>query len=629
MAAAALKRVARCLRRLTLARDGGGLTDGQLLECFLAAGEQAAFTALVRRHGPLVLGVCRRVLGHTQDAEDAFQATFLVLARKAAALARPDLLGPWLYAVAYRTARKARAAAGRRRAVERQVAQMPERPGRAEECGHDLRPVLDAELSRLPEKYRIPVVLCELEGKSKREAARALGVPEGTVSSRLARARKLLRARLLRRGLALSSGTLALALSAEAASASVPAALALSTSKAAASLAAGGAATTAVAARVAALAEGVLRTMSLNRLKFVAALLFLLAAVGVGVGLWPGRVPAAPRASTHRAVPRQGDKGPGRKAPQWQEVASLTCSVPGAVAFSPDGKKLAAAGNGVLLWDAATGKALDGLKEGVGDLGLYALAFSPDGKLLAAGGPDGLVAVLDVRTGNVISSVQGHGGAAVRSVAFSPDGKTLASAGEDNVARLWDLARRKERASLEGHTDKLYAVAFAPDGKVVATGGLDGTVRLWEAGTGKERASLAGHTARIDCLAFAPDGKTLASGSADGTLKLWDPVTGKLQATLKADRGRVDAAAFAPDGRTLAATGYEVKDKQVTAVVTLWDPATGKKRTSLRAEMGLPTGISFSPSGTRLALGGFAVRDTPVMSNDGLVKVWELRPPQR
>jgi RNA polymerase sigma factor (sigma-70 family) len=642
-----MKRVARCLRRVALARDGGGLTDGQLLECFLATKEQAAFTALVRRHGPMVLGVCRRVLGDRQDAEDAFQATFLVLARKAAAIVRRDLLGSWLYGVAYRTALKARAAAGRRRAVERQVEHMPEPQERAEACGLDLRPVLDAELDRLPEMYRVPVVLCELEGKSKREVARALGVPEGTVSSRLARARKLLRARLARRGLALSAGALALALSAQALAAAVPAALVSSTSAAAA----GGAGTAAVSARVAALAEGVLQTMFWTKLKFVAALLLLLAAAVAGVGVLPGPVPAASRASTPWAVPQQGDKGPGRKAPQWQEVASWTCDVPGAVAFSPDGKKLAAAGrSAVLLWDPATGKELASLPAEALDTehGLLALAFSPDGKRVAAGGSDGSVTVWDLPTRKVTFAA-GHGGAAVRSVAFSPDGKALASAGADKVARLWDLARRKERASLEGHAGKVIAVAFAPDGKTVATGSLDNTVKLWEAATGKERASREGQTARIGCLAFAPDGKMLASGGADGALKLWDPVTGKLRATLKAEKGRVDAVAFAPDGRTLAATGCEVNGqftrvvgvvdpkgkvtkrtvKQVTAVVTLWDPATGKQRTTFRAEMGLPTGISFSPGGTRLALGGFAVRDDPVASNEGVVKVWELRPPPR
>src|SRR5262249_44075451 len=147
------------VRRAALLQDGGGMTDGQLLECFLARREEAAFEALVRRHGPMVLGVCRRVLRNAHDAEDAFQATFLVLVRKAASLLPREAVGNWLYGVAYHTALKARAAALRRRAKEAQVRAMSPREARPEDAGQEWRPLLDHELSRLPDKYREPVVL--------------------------------------------------------------------------------------------------------------------------------------------------------------------------------------------------------------------------------------------------------------------------------------------------------------------------------------------------------------------------------------------------------------------------------------------------------------------------------------
>src|SRR5205085_648735 len=180
---------------------------------------------------------------HPQDAEDAFQATFLVLIRKAASLAQRELLGNWLYGVAYRTALDARAAAARRRARERQVSPMPEPEARnSADVWHDLRPLLDQELNRLPDKYRVAVVLCDLEGRTRRDAARQLGIPVGTLSGRLTMARQMLAKRLARHGLALSGGMLTAALSQGAASACVPTALMASTLEAATAVAAGQAA---------------------------------------------------------------------------------------------------------------------------------------------------------------------------------------------------------------------------------------------------------------------------------------------------------------------------------------------------------------------------------------------------
>jgi RNA polymerase sigma factor (sigma-70 family) len=281
MAPGHMDRVVRQFRQAPLPRDGG-LSDGQLLACFIERRDEAAFAALVRRHGPMVLGVCRRVLHDWHAAEDAFQATFLVLVRKAASLRSRELVANWLYGTAYRTALEGQAAAARRRARERPVEDVPDPRTGAEAAGRELRAALDHELSRLPEKYRLPVVLCDLEGRGRKEVARQLRLSEGTLSSRLARARKLLAGRLSRCGLALPGAAL---LAADEASARVPVALAGSTTRTAL-LAAGGqaAGAGAVPAEVAALAEGVLKTMLLTKVKTASAVLLGVAVLGLGTG---------------------------------------------------------------------------------------------------------------------------------------------------------------------------------------------------------------------------------------------------------------------------------------------------------------------------------------------------------
>jgi RNA polymerase sigma factor (sigma-70 family) len=215
----------RFLRRIAGTSRAGDLDDRRLLEQFVTARDPAAFAALVERHGPMVQGVCRRVLHDIHAAEDAFQATFLVLVHKARSLGRPELLGPWLYGVAYRTAVRARDAAARRRAHEREMIDMPGDDPTVEVAWRDLRAVLDEELDRLAQRYRVPLVLFYLEGKTTEEVARQLGCPKGTVQSRLARGRDRLRARLMRRGVTLSVWALALTLAEKAAPAAVPAAL--------------------------------------------------------------------------------------------------------------------------------------------------------------------------------------------------------------------------------------------------------------------------------------------------------------------------------------------------------------------------------------------------------------------
>ena len=190
----------------------GGLSDGQLLDRFVERREEAVIEAIVCRHGPMVWGVCRRVLRDHHDAEDAFQATFFILARKAASVMIREKLGNWLYGVAFQTAMKARAIRAKRRARERCVPETPEPEAVSRERQDELTDLVDGELSRLPEKYRTPIVLCELEGKSHREAAEQLGWPIGTVSSRLSRARSMLAIRLARRGISLPVGVLAVLL---------------------------------------------------------------------------------------------------------------------------------------------------------------------------------------------------------------------------------------------------------------------------------------------------------------------------------------------------------------------------------------------------------------------------------
>jgi RNA polymerase sigma factor (sigma-70 family) len=260
-----------------LRAEASGPTDAQLLAAFLERRDEAAFAALVRRHGPMVWGVCRRALNE-HDAEDAFQATFLVLVRKASAVVPRELVANWLYGVAHTTALRARALAARRAVRERQVAEMPEPQAAPPDRWPDLRPLLDRELSRLPEKYRAPVVLCDLEGKTHKEAARQLGWPQGTVAGRLARARALLARRLTRRGLALAGGALAALLSRHAASAAVPAPVVSATIQAGTALATAGA----IPAGVTALTEGVLQTMTLTKVKTVTAALLVTACLGAG-----------------------------------------------------------------------------------------------------------------------------------------------------------------------------------------------------------------------------------------------------------------------------------------------------------------------------------------------------------
>jgi len=288
-----------------------GLGEGQLLERFVAGRDELAFEALVARLGPMVLGVCRRRLADPRDVEDAFQATFLVLVRKAGSIRDRDRLAPWLYGVAQRVATRARAQAARRRGRERSAG--AEAEAMAPACDgdrHELRSVLDEEIGRLPAKYRGPIVLCYLNGLTHEEAAARLRCPVGTVRSRLAWARDRLRARLGRRGLAPAEGMIGLALRPTA----VPRALIESTVAGGIRLAAGKAAAAgAVSAGAVTLAEGVSRTMIATKLRVCGG---RVGAAGLGAGgagvlaRQAGGPPATPPVAEPAPAGEDGDPAP-------------------------------------------------------------------------------------------------------------------------------------------------------------------------------------------------------------------------------------------------------------------------------------------------------------------------------
>ncbi len=323
----------KCLETLYQIGAVGNLTDGQLLGWFVSgrgAGKaaEAGFTALVDRHGPMVLRVCRQILGDTHDAEDAFQATFLVLVRKAGSVRKRDSVASWLHGIARRVARRARSDRSRRGEYERRSAEMSARTESQSAGEPECWPELHEEVARLPARYREPVVLCYLEGLTTDEASRRLGCPQGTILSRLSRARDRLRDRLTRPGgLAVSAAMF----SADAARAAVvPAALSHSLVQSALRLAAGGSVPAIVPTSVAALTRGVLRTMILTKLGIAAAALTAVAALTAGAKALMPQVPAA----RPQAAQAKGEARPTPSPPIASIGKIRTFFAPGLI---PDG----------------------------------------------------------------------------------------------------------------------------------------------------------------------------------------------------------------------------------------------------------------------------------------------------
>lgn len=313
------------LRQAIDARGANGPTDAELLQSFARTGNSQAFELLVWRHGAMVLHACRRMLARPEDAEDAFQATFLALVRRAKAIRQGEAVAGWLHTVACRVALRARAAAARRSAEVRAWAESTP-PATAEEIDPatwaEVRAVLDAEVNRLSAKLRAPVVLCYLEGLTNEEAARQLGVPKGTVLSRLARARDKLRDRLARRGLTLPATALTAALIAEANSWAAPTPLVVSTLQAAALVAAGQATAGAVSAPVLSLMEGALHAMFMSKLKVVTAVVVGVSILGLGAGGFWQMQPGAGRAVAQQ--PRTASQPATDPAPTGAENAKIT-----------------------------------------------------------------------------------------------------------------------------------------------------------------------------------------------------------------------------------------------------------------------------------------------------------------
>src|SRR5262245_4312877 len=639
---------------------GPSTTDGALLRRFAEGRDEAAFALLVQRHGPAVFGVCCRILGPGPDAEDAFQATFVVLARKATSLADRAIVGNWLFGVARRTALKARTLAARRRVKEREMARPESRP--PAQPG-ELREAIDAAVAGLPTKYRAPVVLCELEGRSLRDAAAELGWPEGTVAGRLSRGRAMLRARLARAGLPAAGGV--------ALTVSVPAALAAAAARAGCAANDG---TGVLSPTVATLADAVQRQLALARLVPVVAGRGVTPPAAGTIALTregpappagdPKPIATAPEVPRRPAVDAFGDPLPTGALARFGNSRFRHGGELYALAFTADGTGLVGVGTqwANQVWDVATGRHRSTITSDW--VTSSAVGVSPDGGR-AAGWTDARKYVIwDSATGKEIRRLA-LGKDVLRAMAVSPDGRV--AAGTQDTLEIHGPDGAAVRRPAAGQP---AALVFSADGSRLGVAELDGTVTVVNTGTGdathrlrvernatairfsaKEDALVVGtnHSVQVfdlrtgtrarrfgpgaTALAMAPDGGLLATADYDGVVRLWDWRTGTVVRHFPADKG-TRALAFSPDGTTLAtggarqavrlfdaATGQELRPAAgpTASVVNLglsadgcrlvtsagdglqvWDPATSRP-VGPRAAIQDPMRMAVSPDGTRVA----------------------------
>ncbi len=559
----------------SLADDECG--DGRLLVQFAGAGDADAFAEIVHRHGRLVHGVCRRVLGGGPDLDDAFQATFVVLARKAASIRKPGALASWLYGVAYRVASDLRKRRTRRRGHEAGSLEQAPEPRTADldpaaRAGwHEVGAILDEELSRLPAADREALVVCLMEGMSHSEAARQLGWPLGTLKSRLERGRQTLRDRLERRGLALSAMALSVVL-AEQARAAVPPGLVRTTLQAAVHRTA--------SSQVVALADRAARALGFGavRTTLIAALTPCALAAGIALTLAgardePPAQPAAPAAPAARDV--ADDPGPAA-VPNLPAGAVRAF---GAVPFhngarietselSPDGTRLATLGHrSVSVWDTATGRRVHRFffEQPAFPIWSDGLAFSPDGRRLAVRPARDRIVVYDVAAGKEVRrlTVAEPAGYAFALFRFSADGKAVITQCDKDVAWI-DVATGAVASRLRG----VRLQQLSPDDRTfAAVNERDRVVLVGDVATGQVRHRLS-VAARADArergLLFLPDNTTLAAVAHLGDpakndfrleVQFWDAKTGQQRPNVwrlpPSDQRESYRLSLSPDGKIL------------------------------------------------------------------------------
>jgi RNA polymerase sigma factor (sigma-70 family) len=657
----------------------GRLTDAELLTRFSDgrgdSASNAAFALIVERHGPMVLGVCRRVLGDEHTAADAFQATFLILVRKARTVRVEDSLGRWLYGVSVRVARRAKSVvvAERSRVQGLDGVDPADETASSDPCWRDeQRTVIDEEVVRLPVRYRSAVVLCYFEGLTQEQAARRLRCPVGTVESRLHRARERLRSRLTRRGLAPTVGGLA-TLVAATSWAGIPPPLLAATIAVAVHLANGGRLAGVVPASVALLMNPLGRTMLMTKLMMTAGAsvtLGVLALVGV-VLAQPCQAPAPSRQGEAKSLkePRvsssvEGEnlrlnievplerinpdtvilRGQGRQVElavgprRLRRFEGHTGAV-NAVAFSPDAKTILSASGWpwgdrtIRLWDVASGAEIRRFLPATEDPGpgthgprevpgeVRGVAFTPDGRQALSGSTGGIIQLWDVATGKEVRRLSGHTGT-IYDLAISPDGRRALTGSRDRTVRLWDIASGRSIFVFKAHTGWVRSVAFSPDGRRALTGAGPGDhmMRLWDLDAGRELKSLP-QEGIVRSLAFTPDGvHAIAAVNAPAVaIHLWDLDRGVDVSQFKGHQFAVTSLAISPDGRRLLSTSYD-------GTVRLWDIATGRELSCLTSHTEWVWTVAFSPRGD-LAVsggGGSGGEQNVAPGRDFALRLWDL-----
>ncbi len=594
-------------------------TDGALLERFACHADEAAFAALMERHGPLVWNVSRRVARHEQDAEDVYQATFLLLARKAKAIRNRDSVGSWLYGVAYRLALRARGDAGRRRQHEARAGSRDGTATADDVTVRELHELLAAELAGLPEKYRAPLLLCYFDGLTQEEAARRLGWTKRSVKYRLERGRDRLRHRLTRRGVELSLVLAGSMLADGLARAAAPVALTEATLRATVSFSLRRAAGGTASAWAIALAEGGLNTVGIIKVVIAAAVLVTAVLAGTA-GLLLNRAgddaaagPAPPGlAGNPVAVDQYGDPLPPGAVTRLGTVRFRFAAV--ASAFLPDGKTVVSVGQGaVQFWDPRTGRLLREIGTGHftasgGAVGGFAL--SRDGKRLAVSGSvqgDGkpgwrsAAAVFDLATGKAIRTFERLPREGVNALTLSPDGKMLFTLDRNGKLRVEEVETGAELLRQQFPGDVLACLVISPDGSTLALGSGPNTQKIfaWRWQAAEEPRVMATGDYRGRDLAFSPDGKLLAECSdTDPDVRLLDVTSGRLLRRLELpdhEPYRHYHIAFSPDGKLLAAYGG-TNDR---FAVNLWDPTTGR----FVKRLDISGALAFSPDGSLLVAG--------------------------